>query len=172
MALLLCLPGSVFAGSGPNSGTGPDNILLSYKPKGPSPNAFILAGWRPPADYPESILGILEVFVWVGGQFYSGVYDNEHSEGAMLAATESDIILLDDDISYWTLPEEIATELYGKPAGTRVVVFEAKDVSDFNVDTYPIDNFYDWTIGGEAELGYRHMLYGNVKLTFLVPINK
>ncbi|MGD8991377.1 MAG: hypothetical protein PVI00_07985, partial [Desulfobacterales bacterium] len=116
MVLLLCLPVIVFAGGGPNPCTNPAacDILVTHKVQGPSPNAFILAGWVPIEN--NNGFGRLEVFVWVGGRFYSGVWELEHPEDTFLGATIADIVFLDDDEDFWTLPESIAVDLYGKPA--------------------------------------------------------
>ena len=168
MALLLWLPGSVFAGSGPNPCANPEvcYILDTHKAKGHSPDAFILAGWVPTAA--GSRTGNLEVFVWVGGRFYSGVWDEAHPESEFLGAIEADIVFNDDDVNSWELPESIATELYGKPAGTKVVVFKNKDISDFYVDENA-DEYYENYGGADRLTAFKHMLMANVKLTFLVP---
>jgi hypothetical protein len=176
ITLLFCLPASVFAGPGPNSGTGPDNILENRKVSGPNPVAFLLAGWRPTDTVGQ---GILEAFLWVEGQLFKGIMAYPHGEAAMQNASASTIIVLDDnpsDVNFWVFPEEIATELYGKPEHTLVVVLEPKDVSDFDVQgphpkpNNPIElDVNNPPLGPWADFGYKYLLFGEVRLTFLVP---
>ena len=152
----------------PCPGGGPGDILDGYKVSGPNIKAFLLAGWRFKEEIGEQDVGFLEAFVWVDGMFYKGLMADPHPEASMLNAAESDIILLDDDLFYWEFPTAIA-EAYNMPKGTLVVVYEPKDVSDFLVEFDPIGLDINYSLEG-GDIGYRHLLRGNVRLTFLVPI--
>lgn len=178
MALLLCLPGSVFAGGGTNPGTeAPGDVLLAYSPSGPSPKAFFLMGWRPfsvgeavlfcPATNPT--FGVLEAFVWVDSMLFKEVIDSCYNPFYLANQGDvdlqlQDLVFLEDpdgpsagDERYWLFPDAIG-EAYNMPEDTYIVVFEPKDVSDYykDLDVDPI------------ELGYRRIIQANIKLTFLV----
>jgi hypothetical protein len=193
MALLFCLPASVFAGPGPNSGTVPAN----YKTSGPSPKAFLMAGWKP--DAAATNFGVLEAYVWVDDILYMAILDDNYPEYLIEEATASDLVVQQDPVNGtltgWIFPGAIA-EAYNFPAATtRVVVLEEKDVTEWCeevicaegagqpcepvtceegeglvlVDIQPGD--LDPNVSG-GYLSYKHILRTNLKLTFLVPSTK
>jgi hypothetical protein len=172
MALFLCLPASVFAGPGPNS----SSVPTGYKKSGPSPAAFLLAGWRPNLDEfgEETGFGVLEVYIWVGAKLYIGIIQLDQPESAWTTppTTATDLVITvdeNDDISGWIFPSQIADE-YKMPPDAVVVVLEEKDISDYelllNVTT---DDLAIDVSGGTIPLGFKHLLSCNVRLTFLIP---
>ncbi|MCG7852960.1 MAG: hypothetical protein MIO92_10605, partial [Methanosarcinaceae archaeon] len=89
MALMLCLAGTAIAGPGPNAGTVP----TGYKTSGPSPKAFLMAGWIPNGflnEDPNRPIGILEAYVWLDGKLYFGILDKQHPENVMTDTTMAD----------------------------------------------------------------------------------
>lgn len=164
LVLVFCLSGTVISGPGPNPGSGPNDILENYKASGPSLKAFLFVGWRYKfTDTNNQDFGFLEALLWVDDQLYKGVINEEHPETAMKNATANDFILLDEDLYYWEFPIDL--EAYNMPADTLVVVLEEKDVSNFEIELDPIN----LDIEPNVSLGYRHIMSGNVRLTFLVP---
>jgi hypothetical protein len=187
MALFLCLPASVFAGPGPNPGGAPAEILQQYKPQGPSPEAFVMIGWRPyvegerPANCTDSNFGVLEYFVWVDDMLFREIqwdcYNPVYLDNAYIGpppchdvdTVPADIVFLDDpddcvenDEEWWDLDFPALRDAYGLPADTYVVVYELKDVREYAKEFLP----------ATEELSYRIIIRGNFKLTFLVKKTK
>jgi hypothetical protein len=195
VALFLCLPASVFAGPGPNSSSVPQG----YKTSGPSPKAFLMAGWIPyeitPVGCSAQSPGVLEAYVWLDEKLYMGIVDDCYPEYLIEGAAVSDLVVQEDqygNITGWFFPGAIAEAYNFPPTTTLVVVLDEKDVTEWCEEVIclegaekpcePVTCEEDEGLvlvdiqpedldpnGNNGYLSYRHILRTNLKLTFLIP---
>ena len=159
VVVLLCLPGSVFA-KGPNPPTVGENEKLI----GPLLKGVLIVGWRPYLDIEgnETNSGNAEAFLLLEGKLYPGIVDKDVPE-----ETDGGDGFLDNtsaDIPEWKLPCKIVEDYdMGICPDSRAVIAEEKDVSNFNI----IEDVV--SMGLPGDFTYRHILYCDVKVSFIIP---
>lgn len=149
VVVLFCLTGTAIAGPGPNP-----SIPAGFKVIGPTLKGVIVAGWLDAG----SNLGIVEVFLRVDDQLYTGIITKTNPEIEFLNTEPI-------DITEWALPKRLVTD-YNMGEDAIAVVFDEKDVS--NLEIIP-DVELDVTTSPNDMLSYTHVLHCNVKISFLLP---
>jgi hypothetical protein len=157
MALVICLPGAVLAKS-PN----PPIPGANEKLIGPMLKGMLIVGWRPYTD--GSGLGDAEAFLYLEGKLYVGIIAIDVPEMGVDGFLQNTAA----DVPGWPLPCEIVEDYnMGLCPASRAVIFEEKDVSNFVV-VADVEN-----VGTQSAvpLSYTHVLYCQVKVSFIVPKN-
>ena len=161
VVVLFCLPGAVFA-KGPN----PPIVGENEKLIGPLLKGSLIVGWRYAytAEVGDTLVdyGVAEAFLLLEGKLYPGIVDEDVPE-----STDAGDGFLDNtsaDIPEWKLPCKIVEDYdMGICPDSRAVIAEEKDVSNFNI----IEDVV--SMGLPGDFTYRHILYCDVKVSFIIP---
>ena len=165
VVVLFCLPGSVFA-----KGPSPPIVGENEKLIGPLLKGVIIVGWRPylvwdevNEEFVETGFGDAEAFLMLEGKLYPGIVDKdvpEETDGG-----DGFLQNIAADITDWKLPCQIVEDYdMGICPDSRAVIAYEKDVSNFNIieDAVNMGLYY-------LELTHKHILYCNVKVSFIIP---
>jgi len=153
--LLFSYASEIIAGVGPNP-----SVPAGYKVMGPNLKGTLIVGYYPNVQDPGR--GFVEAYLLVEGKFYAAVLSNEKPEDVFLATSPM-------DITCWEFPQQIAADYNMDPLETLVRVLSEKAVLTFGIDdnTERPENY-----GLPDSLSFKHMLYCEVKISFLVPEKK
>ena len=152
MAILLCLPAIVAAGGSPN----PPAVAAGYKLLGPMLKGVLIVGWKEAET--GSTYGTVEAFLFLEGKLYADIKGIDKPKSEFLATEPL-------DITTYEFPDQIVSDYdMGDPdLGSSAVVFDEKDVSNFQViQDIQIDS-------SSGSLTYNHMLACDVRISFIVP---
>ena len=153
--LLFSYASEIIAGVGPNP-----SVPAGFKVMGPNLKGTLIVGYYPNVQNPG--WGFVEAYLLVEGKFYAAVLSADKPEDVFLATSPM-------DITSWEFPKQIAADHNMDPLETKVVVLSEKDVLTFGVRE-------DMPSGVEPGLGiplsFIHMLYCEVKISFLVSEKK
>jgi len=153
--LLFSYASEIIAGVGPNP-----SVPAGFKVMGPNLKGTLIVGYYPYNS--TSNFGYVEAYLLVEGKFYAAVLSADKPEEVFLETSPM-------DITSWEFPQQIAANYNMDPSETLVRVLSEKDVLAFGID----DNTErPGSYGLPIPLSFKHMLYCEVKISFLVPQKK
>ena len=151
LALMLAFGIAVhaLAAGRPNPG-----VPVGYKTIGPNVKGTLIVGWKYTSGDEQDKKGQVDAFLYTGGRLFASVLHIDNPELSFLDSVP-------EEVTGYPFPLEIA-EYYNLQGIAVVKVLGENDVTNFT-KAEDIEN-----LGVPGSLSYQHVIYCEVKLSFLI----